>query len=158
MKRIMLFAAALTILVCMFTISAFADETTPESYETSDTAYTVYTDAQYTEVITGIYNGTLENKRIVFGCDIETTTDFVMSEPCDITIDLNGFTYTNNRIYNKSGDFDFQNKDAILRISNGYINSSFCVFIFRITGQLYAENIEVSSSDECVYQYSHAGG
>ena len=144
----LLFFIALCAVMVMLSFSVLAN-----GYVEDDTSYTVYNDTQYTEVITGVYNGTLANKKIVFGCDIETVTDFVMTEPCDITIDLNGFTYKNNKTYNKSGDFDFQNRDAILRISNGYIDSSFCVFIFRTSGQLYAENITVSSNDECIYHY-----
>ena len=146
--KILTFFMIVCAVMVMLSFSVLAN-----GYLEDDTSYTVYNDTQYTEVITGVYNGTLANKKIVFGCDIETVTDFVMTEPCDITIDLNGFTYRNNKTYNKSGDFDFQNRDAILRISNGYIDSSFCVFIFRTKGQLYAENITVSSNDECIYHY-----
>ena len=147
---ILVMVVALTLCLCIVSV---AQDTAPESYVSSETAYTVYNDAQYQEVILGIYNNELENKTIVFGCDILVTLDFVMTNPCDITIDLNGFKYTNNTINNKSGDFDFQNGSAIIRIKNGSIESNFCVFIFRTSGQLYAESIEVVSHDECVYRY-----
>ena len=152
-KRVFLMLTLLAMLGCIFAISISASDTVSENYAESDTAYTVYTDEQYQEVILGIYDGTLANKTIVFGCDILVTLELVMENPCDITIDLNGFTYTNNKVINKSGDFDFQNKDAIIRIKNGYIKSSFCVFIFRTSGQLYAEEINVVSNDECIYRY-----
>ena len=155
-KKIFLMLALITVLGCIFAISVSASDTAPESYVESDTSYTVYTDSQYQEVILGVYEGTLANKTIVFGCDIMVTLEFIMQNPCDITIDLNGFTYTNNTTINKSGDFDFQNKDAIIRIKNGNISSSFCVFIFRTAGQLYAEDIDVVSRDECVYRYGNS--
>lgn len=151
--KLALFIAMLLIFACMLGVSALANEVVPDNYVEDEASYTVYNDTQYTEVFWGIYNGTLTNKKIVFGCNIETVTDFVLDKACDITIDLNGFTYKNYKTYNKSGDFDFQHPDAIIRISNGYIDSSFCVFIFRTQGQLYAENITVSSNDECVYRY-----
>ena len=139
-------------LALVLSIASFAQEA-PEGYVEGEDTYTVYTDAQYQEVIKGVYDKTLENKTIVFGCDILVTLDFVMENPCDITIDLNGFTYTNKTVNNKSGDFDFQNENAIIRIKNGNISSNFCVFIFRTSGQLYAEEINVVSNDECIYRY-----
>ena len=94
-KRFLLVAVMSLIVFCFFATLAYASEDAPESYIESDDAYTIYTDSQYKEVILGVYNGTLENKTIVFGCDISVTLDLYMEKPCDISIDLNGFTYTN---------------------------------------------------------------
>ena len=94
MKKIMLFSMCMLVLTCALCVCAMAEDTVPQSYEESDTAYTIYTDAQYQEVLVGVYEGTLPNKTIVLGCDISVTYDLYMEKPCDITIDLNGKTYT----------------------------------------------------------------
>lgn len=151
-KIIFLFVATL----CMLCVLAFC--VSAQEIEIRDNSYIIYNSDEYASVFAGILSGEIENKKIVFGCDIEVKTDIILNVPCDITLDLNGFTLTNKYVYNKSGDFDFQNNDAILRIKNGNIVSNFCVFIYRKSGQLYAENIDVSSNDECVYKYGgHSG-
>jgi len=159
---------ALALALCL-SISVFATDAVPENYEESDSAYTVYTDAQYQEVILGVYEGTLANKTIKFGCSISVTLDLYMEKPCDITLDLNGFTYTNNYRPVKAGDFDLRHKDAIIRIKNGNMECSFCVFIFQTNsnseysscdnmGQVYLENVNIRSQEEIVYHYGGCGG
>ena len=168
-KRFLLVAVMSLIVFCFFATLAYASEDAPESYIESDDAYTIYTDSQYKEVILGVYNGTLENKTIVFGCDISVTLDLYMEKPCDISIDLNGFTYTNNYRPVKTGDFDLRHKDAIIRIKNGNMKSSFCVFIFQTNsnaeyanddnmGQVYLENVNIDSQEEVIYAYGGYGG
>lgn len=155
MKKRILFALAFTVLACALCISAFAEEAAiPENYVESDSAYTVYTEGQLKTVFDGVVDGTLVNKIIEFGGDIEMPNyDLYLDAPCDVTIDLKGFTYTNTKHAGKTGDFHFSNYDAILRIKNGNLYSSFCAFIFSNQGQLYAENINVDSGDESIYSY-----
>ncbi len=156
MKKKILFTLALTVLACAFCISAFAEDTVPENYVESDSTYTVYTEGQLKEVFDGLVDGTLANKVIEFGCDIAMPNyDLYLDAPCDITIDLKGFTYSNTKRVGQTGDFQFSNYDAILRIKNGNIYSTFCAFIFANQGQLYAENINVDSGDECIYSYGN---
>ena len=157
-KKILLMLTMVALLVCIFAISVSASDTVPENYVEGDSSYTVYTDAQYTEVITGVMNGTLTNKTIVLGCDIETKCDLVMNVACDITIDLNTYTLKNTYMSNKSGDFDLQHEDAIIRVKNGKMTSTFCMFIFRNLGQVYGENVDIVSKEECFYQYGGHGG
>ena len=104
-------------------------------------------------MVKGIKNEELDNKPIFFGCDITASEDIVLDKACDITVDLNQKTYTNKVTVDKSGDFDFQHKDAILRIRNGKMTSTFCVFIFRTAGQIYGENLDITSNDEAFFQY-----
>lgn len=169
MKKTVIFIACLVISACALCVGALATDAVPEKYEVSDTAYTVYTDAQYQEVILGVYEGTLPNKTIMLGCDISVTLDFYMEKPCDITIDLNGKTYTNNYRPVKAGDFDLRHEDAIIRIKNGNMVSSFCVFVFQTNsnteyssvdnmGQIYLENVNIDSAEEIIYNYGGYGG
>lgn len=158
-KNIFITILMLVTLSCIFALTAFADDSIPESYETSDTAYTVYTEAQVVEVFNGIVDQALENKPIVFGCDITLNdNDLYLDVPCDVTVDLNGKTLTNNKRVGQTGDFHFTNADAILRIKNGTILSNFCVFIFYDKGQIYAENIDITSAEECVFGYEGPDG
>ena len=153
MKRKILLAFLALFSFIILSASICAAEEATENYKITDEGYVVYTDSQYQEVFMGLYNKTLENKPMIFGANITTETDFLLKEACDITIDLNGYKLKNTKTVDKSGDFDFQNYDAIIRIKNGTIESSFCVFIFRISGQLYAENLTVVSVDECIFKY-----
>lgn len=169
MKKVILMLVLAVMLLCTFAVSVCADDTAQDSYVESENAYTIYTDAQYQEVILGVYNGTLENKTIVLGCDISVTLDLAMEKPCDITIDLNGKTYTNNYRPVKWGDFDLRHKDAVIRIKNGNMVSNFCVFVFQTNsnteyadvdnmGQVYLENVNIDSQEEIIYQYGGYGG
>jgi acyl-CoA synthetase (AMP-forming)/AMP-acid ligase II len=169
MKRISVFAFLSLLFAFVFCTGALAQESVPESYEVSDTAYTIYTAEQYKEVIVGVYEGTLPNKTIVLGCDISVSYDLYMEKPCDITIDLNGMTYTNNYRPVKTGDFDLRHKDAIIRIKNGNMDSNFCVFVFQPNsnseynnvdnmGQIYLENVNISCAEEVIYNYGGHGG
>lgn len=169
MKKIILFSLCILILACGLCIGAMAQDTVPENYEESDTAYTIYTDAQYQEVLIGVYEGTLPNKTIVLGCDISVNYDLYMEKPCDITIDLNGKTYTNNYRPVKAGDFDLRHKDAIIRIKNGNMVCNFCVFVFQNNrnseysevdnmGQVYLENVNIDCAEEVIYCYGGYGG
>ena len=168
MKRKILFALALVMLACMLAFGISA----AEAYEVSENAYTVYNEAQIIEVFNGVRDGTLENKEIVLGCDITMeTTDLYLNKACEIFIDLNNFTLTNKKSVGQTGDFQFSNKNAILHIKNGKINSNFCVFIFNgdsaadpnaegkeDSGQIFAENLTVVSAEECVYGYNGCFG
>ena len=167
--RILSFIAILAALIFVFAVSAYAEEAVPENYVDTNDGYIIYTDDQYKEVILGVYEGTLDNKKIIFGCDITVTLDLYMEKPCDITIDLNGHTYTNNYRPVKVGDFDLRHKDAIIRISNGNMVSNFCVFVFQKNsdeaykdvdnmGQVYLENVNISCQEEIVYNYGGHGG
>ena len=167
--RILSIIAILAALIFVFAVSAYAEEAVPENYVDTNDGYIIYTDDQYKEVILGVYEGTLANKKIILGCDISVTLDLYMEKPCDITIDLNGHTYTNNYRPVKAGDFDLRHKDAIIRISNGNMVSNFCVFIFQKNsdeaykdvdnmGQVYLENVNISCQEEIVYNYGGHGG
>lgn len=169
MKKISFFASLLLLVASFLCLGIQAQEAVPESYEVSDSAYTIYTDTQYKEVIVGVYEGTLPNKTIVLGCDIEAKYDLYMEKPCDISIDLNGKTLTNNYRPVKTGDFDLRHKDAIIRIKNGNLNCSFCVFVFQKNsdpqyndvdnmGQVYLENVNISCQEEIVFNYGGHGG
>lgn len=168
-RKIFLTLAIIAVLVCVFATMAGAQDAVPDSYVESEDAYIIYTDAQYKEVILGVYDGTMANKTIVLGCDISVTLDLAMEKPCDITIDLNGKTYTNNYLPAKWGDFDLRHKNAIIRIKNGHMVSNFCVFIFQTNrdsqykdvdnmGQVYLENVNIDSREEIVYAYGGYGG
>ena len=170
MKKIILFCLCILLLACGLCVGVAAEEAAvPENYEESDTAYTIYTDEQYKEVLVGVYEGTLPNKTIVLGCDLSVTYDLYMEKPCDITIDLNGKTYTNNYRPVKTGDFDLRHKDAIIRIKNGNMVCNFCVFVFQANrnaeyssvdnmGQVYLENVNIDSQEEVIYCYGGYGG
>ena len=169
MKKTILFCLCVLVLACGLCVGVMAEESVPENYEESDTAYTIYTDAQYQEVLIGVYEGTLPNKTIVLGCDISVTYDLYMEKPCDITIDLNGKTYTNNYRPVKTGDFDLRHKDAVIRIKNGNMVCNFCVFVFQSNrnteysavdnmGQVYLENVNIDSQEEVIYWYGGYGG
>ena len=169
MKKTILFCLCVLVLACGLCVGAMAEESVPQNYEESDTAYTIYTDAQYQEVLIGVYEGTLPNKTIVLGCDISVTYDLYMEKPCDITIDLNGNTYTNNYRPVKTGDFDLRHKDAVIRIKNGNMVCNFCVFVFQSNrnteysavdnmGQVYLENVNIDSQEEVIYWYGGYGG
>ena len=153
-KLFLLLAFVLTITIVL-ALSVFAND----SYTEDEDSYTVYTAEQYQEVIDGIYEGTIANKTIVLGCDIEVKYDFVMEKACNITIDLNQFTLKNTHFNpEKTGDFDFRHPEAVLNIKNGKIDSTFCVFVYRTSGQLYAQDLQISSQDECIYKYvGHSG-
>jgi hypothetical protein len=167
MKKLLLAMAILLFAVC-FSVVAFADGEVPENYKETESSYVIYTDAQYQEVILGVYNETLPNKTIVLGCDISVTLDLVMEKPCDISLDLNGYTYTNNYKVVKRGDFDLRHKDAIIRIRNGNMICNFCVFVFQTSesvasedtnqGQVYLENVNITSLEEVIYNYGGYGG
>jgi len=158
MKRLFFVALAALSLICALSMGVLASDTVPESYVEDAGSYTVYTNKQYCEVLEGIRDGVLTNKTVVLGCDIDSETDFVMNTECDITIDLNGKFLNNKYVYNKSGDFDMQHENAVIRIKNGRMYSSFCMFIFRTAGQVYLENVEIVSREECFYQYGgHTG-
>ncbi len=167
-RKVFLLIVATVMLACMLAFGVSA----AEAYEVSENAYTVYNEAQIIEVFNGVRDGTLENKEIVLGCDITmTTTDLYLNKACEIFIDLNNFTLTNKKSVGQTGDFQFSNKNAILHIKNGNIVSSFCVFIFNgnnaadpnaegkeDSGQIFAENLTVVSSEECVYGYNGCFG
>ena len=158
MKKLFLIITAVLILTFIFSLCVFASDTVPGSYIEDEYSYTVYTAEQYDTVTTGIRDGILTNKTVVLGSDINCKTDLVMNTACDITIDLNGKFLNNKHCVNKSGDFDMQNENAVIRIRNGRMYSSFCMFIFRNAGQIYLENVEMVSNEECFYQYGgHSG-
>lgn len=158
MKKRLLFVLAVIILTVLLCLIVSAEETVPENYTVNEKEYIIYSDVHYEEVLAGIKSGTLENKTVVLGCDIETKFDFVMDCAIDITIDLNNHTLANTYVSNKSGDFDLQHEDAIIRVKNGKMTSTFCMFIFRTAGQIYGENVDIVSREECVYQYGgHTG-
>ena len=150
------------LLFVLFVLTAFAAlcfSVGAEGYTETDTEYIVYDQDQLIAAVNGVKEGTLANKTIVFGTDIANDTcDFILDGPCDISIDLNGYTYTSKVWPDKSGDFDFRHENAVLRIKNGKMRSNFCVFIFRTQGSLYAEDLDVMSNDECVYQYTGHNG
>ena len=169
MKKLMLFFLCIVSLAIGLCLGIMAEDTVMQEYEESDTAYTIYTDEQYKEVLVGVYEGTLPNKTIVLGCDLSVTYDLYMEKPCDITIDLNGKTYTNNYRPTKAGDFDLRHKDAIIRIKNGNMVCNFCVFVFQSNrnteyssvdnmGQVYLENVNIDSAEEVIYWYGGYGG
>ncbi len=158
MKKLFLLAIAAVLLVCALSMGVFASDTVPENYVEGDNSYTVYTDIQYKTVTEGIRDGTLTNKTVVLGCDIDCQTDLVLNVECDITIDLNDKFLNNVYVNNKSGDFDMQHENAVIRIKNGRMYSNFCMFIFRTAGQVYLEDVEIVSREECFYQYGgHTG-
>ena len=168
MKKIIILALAVLSLACLLSVSISAADT----YEVSENAYTVYDEAQIIEVFNGVRDGVLENKEIVLGCDITmVTTDLYLNKACEIFINLNTFTLTNNKSVGQTGDFQFSNKNAILHIKNGKINSNFCVFIFNgnsaadpneegkeDSGQIFAEDLVIVSKEECVYGYNGSFG
>ena len=168
MKKIIILALAVLSLACFLSVSISAADT----YEVSENAYTVYDEAQIVEVFNGVRDGVLENKEIVLGCDITMeTTDLYLNKACEIFINLNTFTFTNNKSVGRTGDFQFSNKNAILHIKNGKIISNFCVFIFNgdsaadpnaegkeDSGQIFAEDLVIVSKEECVYGYNGSFG